>query len=454
MNEKKEPDHRVSSPPGSVEPRSDPRGGTEAAPDAQAPGPPPASTPAHPAHELQTHHRELETQNERLRHEQILFQNLIKAIPDHIYFKDRQSRFVRINDTMAQKFGLANPSGAVGKKDFDFFTEEHARQAFDDEQRIMRTGEPLIGVEEKETWPDGHVTWASSTKVPLRDAAGNITGLVGISRDITERKWMEEALAEQAETYRALLSTALDGVIEVDEQLHIVDANQVYCRLLGYTKTELLGRRLHEVEGNETHEHVKRHAQRLQREGGGRFETRHRAKDGRLVDLELNVTYIPNRNRFIAFCHDITRRKRTAAVLQDSEARFRTLANSGQTLIWTSGPDKRCDYFNQPWLDFTGRTLDQELGDGWADGVHPDDRAGCLKISADAFDRRERFSREYRLRRKDGVYRWVHDDVCPYHDSQEVFLGFIGHALDITETRQAQEALRQVQAEARPEAGP
>jgi PAS domain S-box-containing protein len=318
----------------------------------------------------------------------------------------------------------------------------------------MRTGEPLIGVEEKETWPDGHVTWASSTKVPLRDAAGNITGLVGISRDITERKWMEEALAEQAETYRALLSTALDGVIEVDEQLHIVDANQVYCRLLGYTKTELLGRRLHEVEGNETHEHVKRHAQRLQRDGGGRFETRHRAKDGRLVDLELNVTYIPNRSRFIAFCHDITRRKRTAAVLQDSEARFRTLANSGRTLIWTSGPDKRCDYFNQPWLDFTGRTLAQELGDGWAECLHPDDRAGCLEIAAGAFDRRERFSREYRLRRKDGVYRWIHDDVCPYHDSKEVFLGFIGHALDITETRQAQEALREAQAEARPEAGP
>ena len=179
-------------------------------------------------------------------------------------------------------FGLSDPGQAIGKTDFDFFTEEHARQAFDDEQRIMRTGAPLVGFEEKETWPDGHVTWVSTTKVPLRDASGKITGLVGISRDITEHKRMEAALAEQAEIYRALFSTAFDGVIEVDEQLQIVDANRVYCRLLGYTRAELVGQHIQDIEGNETPEQVKRHMQRMQREGGGRFETRHRTKEGPL----------------------------------------------------------------------------------------------------------------------------------------------------------------------------
>jgi PAS domain S-box-containing protein len=252
-----------------------------------------------------TAHRQTE---EALRHEQVLFQSLAGAIPDHIYFKDRQSRFVRINNTMAAIFGLRDPGLAIGKTDFDFFTEEHARQAFDDEQRIMRTGAPLVGSEEKETWPDGRVTWVSTTKVPLRDTNGNITGLVGISRDITEHKRMEAALAEQAETYRALFSTAFDGVLEVDDQLHIVDANRVYCRLLGYNRMELLGRSIQEVEGHETPEQVKRHLHQLKREGGGRFETMHRAKDGRLVALELNVTFIPNRGRLIAFCHEITDR--------------------------------------------------------------------------------------------------------------------------------------------------
>ncbi|HVZ65165.1 MAG TPA: PAS domain S-box protein [Lacunisphaera sp.] len=126
-----------------------------------------------------------------LRREQALFHSLVTAIPDNVYFKDRQSRFVQINDAMAKRSGLANAAAAVGKTDDDIFTSEHARQAFADEQRIMETGVPMIDVEEKETWPDGRITWVSSTKVPLRDTDGRITGLVGISRDITERKNLE-----------------------------------------------------------------------------------------------------------------------------------------------------------------------------------------------------------------------------------------------------------------------
>jgi PAS domain S-box-containing protein len=255
---------------------------------------------------------------EALRHEQILFQNLASAIPDHIYFKDCQSRFVRINNTMAGIFGLNDPSQAIGKTDFDFFTKEHAQQAYDDEQRIMRTGAALIGLEEKETWPGGRVTWVSTSKVPLRDANGHITGLVGISRDITEHKRMEEALAEQAETYRALFSTAFDGVVEMDGQLQIVDANRVYCRLLGYNRVELLGRSLLEIAGNATPEQARRQIKQLQREGGGRFETLHRAKDGRMVAVEVNATFIPNRGRFVAFCHEIVARRQPADASGDA----------------------------------------------------------------------------------------------------------------------------------------
>ena len=246
---------------------------------------------------------------ETLKHELNLMHALMENLPNQIYFKDRENRFTRISNAQARVLGLSDPGQAIGKTDFDFFSEEHARQAFDDEQRIMRTGAPLVGFEEKETWPDGRVTWVSTTKVPLRDANGNITGIVGISRDITEHKRMEAALTEQAETYRALFSTAFDGVVEVDEDLHIVDANRVYCRLLGYNRIELLGRSIQDLEGKETPEQVEGHMKQLQREGGGRFETLHRAKDGRLIALELNVTFIPNRGRFIAFCHDVTGRQ-------------------------------------------------------------------------------------------------------------------------------------------------
>ncbi len=128
---------------------------------------------------------------DELRNREALLNSLISTIPDRIYFKDRQSRFVKINDAMARRFGLKQASEAVGKTDFDMFSEPHARQAFEDEQRIMATGEPLISQDEKETWADGRTTWASTTKVPLRDAEGRINGLVGISRDVTERKNLE-----------------------------------------------------------------------------------------------------------------------------------------------------------------------------------------------------------------------------------------------------------------------
>ena len=128
-----------------------------------------------------------------------LLQNLLQNIPDHIYFKDRESRFIMINPALARFFGLPSPEAAVGKTDFDIFTHEHANAALADEQEILRTGRPIVGKEEKETWPNGTVSWVTSTKLPLRNKQGGIVGTFGISRDITERKRAEEALKQAVE---------------------------------------------------------------------------------------------------------------------------------------------------------------------------------------------------------------------------------------------------------------
>jgi PAS domain S-box-containing protein len=121
---------------------------------------------------------------------------LLEKSPDAIYFKDLESRFIIVSNQMASLFELDHPSQLIGKRDSDFFTEDHARPAFEDEQAIIRTGMPLLGKIEKETHQDNEITWATTNKFPLRDADGTIIGTFGISRDITEQKAAEERLAQ------------------------------------------------------------------------------------------------------------------------------------------------------------------------------------------------------------------------------------------------------------------
>ena len=145
---------------------------------------------------------------EALSQERYVLRALMDNIPDNIYFKDIRGRFIRINKALANWFGLSSPEEAVGKTDFDFFTPEHARQAFEDEQHIIQTGEPLVGKEERETWPGERVTWVSTTKEPLRDQNGQIIGTFGISRDITKLKQATLEIAERDERMQEELRVA------------------------------------------------------------------------------------------------------------------------------------------------------------------------------------------------------------------------------------------------------
>jgi PAS domain S-box-containing protein len=121
------------------------------------------------------------------------------------------------------------------------------------------------------------------------------------------------------------------------------------------------------------------------------------------------------------------------AGLRESEERFSIVADAAPVLIWMAGVDKLCTFFNKPWLDFTGRSLKQEMGNGWAEGVHPDDLQRCLKIYTEAFDARKAFVMQYRLRRNDGEYRWISDNGVPRYDAHKNFTGYIGSCIDVTE---------------------
>jgi len=180
---------------------------------------------------------------EALAREQYLMQALMDNVPDYIYFKDRESRFIRISKSHAQSFGLSDPIQAAGKSDFDFFTEEHARPAYEDEQRIIQTGQPLMNIEEKETRPDRPDAWVLTTKMPMYDKDGNIVGTFGISRDITERRRVEEALARERNLLRSLIDNVPDYIYVKDTESRFITCNPSLARLIGVaTPDELVGK--------------------------------------------------------------------------------------------------------------------------------------------------------------------------------------------------------------------
>jgi two-component system, sensor histidine kinase and response regulator len=196
-----------------------------------------------------------------------LLRILMDNVLDAIYFKDLESRFFCISRSMAVRFGLSDPAEAVGKTDFDYFNEEHARQAYQDEQEVIRTGRPLVGREEVEYWPDGRVTWASTTKLPLRDCSGTIIGTFGISRDITHRKRAEKSLLDSEALYHSLVEMLPVCLLRKDRQGRFTFANQPFCREANLTLAELIGKTDRDLYPAELAEKYIRDDQRLMATG-------------------------------------------------------------------------------------------------------------------------------------------------------------------------------------------
>src|ERR1041384_6963742 len=161
---------------------------------------------------------------EALAREQYLLNTLLDNSPDYIYFKDTESRFLKTSKAHAKAFGLEDPAQVVDKSDFDFFTEDHARPAYQDEQEIIRTGRSL-SKEERETWPDSPDTWVLTTKMPLQDQDGKIIGTFGTSKDITERKQIEAALVREKQFFEALNLNSPVAIVVLDNEERIASTN-------------------------------------------------------------------------------------------------------------------------------------------------------------------------------------------------------------------------------------
>jgi PAS domain S-box-containing protein len=268
------------------------------------------------------------------------------------------------------------------------------------------------------------------------------------------RREAERSLRLSEERNQLIVETALDGVITMNNRGLVTGWNTQAEKMFGWPRAEALGRELAELIIPERHREEHRRGIHRYLESGvarvlnKRVEMSALHRDGREFPVELAITPLSFGEDlvFSAFVRDITGRTRTEAALRESEQRFRTTANAAPVLIWMSGIDKRCTWFNQRWLDFVGRDMEQEIGDGWCDNIHPADFDRTLDTYHAAFDERRSFEMEYRLQRDDGAWRWLLERGTPNIGPGGEFEGYIGTCIDITEHRETVEQLRESRA--------
>ena len=253
-------------------------------------------------------------------------------------------------------------------------------------------------------------------------------------------------LRQSEERFRSMFENAPIGVANVGLDGRFLQVNQSYCDMLGFSRDELLAMHINQISPHDQFLLTDLLNQsRISGLQSFSSENECLCKTGKLIWSNLSAKIIPNAigfpDHFLLVVENISRRKQAEALLLESEQRFRIVADAAPVMIWLANTDKLCIWFNKVWLDFTGRTLEQEYGNGWADLVHPDDFANCLKIYFDHFDQRLAFKMEYRLLRYDLEYRWIHDFGVPRFADDGSFLGYIGSCIDITDRKLTEQSI-------------
>jgi PAS domain S-box-containing protein len=302
---------------------------------------------------------------------------------------------------------------------------------------------------------DGSYRWFSIQALPLRRTGGGIIRWYGTNTDIEDLKRAEEEAQKQSSRWEELFEQAPEAIAVLSTDDRIVRVNKEFTRMFGYESDELPNCPIIDlIVPDALLESAREYKRQLMDGIRVEVETVRRRKDGSQVHVSLLAVPVTKASgehfANYAIYRDITERKYAEERLRESEARFQAMADTAPVLIWMTGTDGLCNYFNKPWLEFTGRTTEQEVGLGWTQGVHPDDVQGCFDGFLPAFQARKPFRMEYRLRRADGEYRWLIESGIPRYTPGGEFEGYIGSNIDITDRKRAEEErerLRQVLAD-------
>jgi len=386
--------------------------------------------------------------------ERDVLQVLMDNIPDTIYFKDTASRFTRINQAQARLLGVRTPQEAIGKTDLDFQETDLARSFYEEEQRLFQTGESLINRLEFNPTPDRQPRWFSATKVPIKDQAGRVIGMVGISHDITQRTQAEKALQEAETKYRTLVEH-MPAVVYVDmanESRNTIYINSQVQKMLGYSPEDWIAKPDLCIDIIHPEDSERMWKELDASEARGRFacDYRYIARDGSVVWVRDEAVLIKNEGEGASVWQgvmlDITAQKEAEEALRRSEERFRLMAWATKDAMWDWNLQTNQIWWGeglQKMFHYASETTPPDPEWRLAQ-IHPDDRAKVNRVIEQALEGGMEFwSKEYRFQRKDGTYADIIDRGYILRDETAKPYRMIGAMLDITERKYMESTLRQ-----------
>ena len=369
---------------------------------------------------------------------------IVASSDDAIISKNLDGIVQSWNKSAEHMFGFTAQE-AVGKHITLIVPEDR----WDEEKNILarlRQGERIDHFQTIRRRKDGSTFDLSLTISPVKDSAGRVIGASNVARDITHLKRIERALRDSEERFRAIVETTPECVKVVAPDGTLQHMNSAGLAMVGAELAEtVMGKSIYDLIAPEDREKFRAFNERICRGDKGALEFDMIGLNGMRHHMETHAAPLHNPDGRIvqlAITHDVTERKRAELALRESEQRYRAVTDASPIMVWMAGLDKLCYYFNKGWLDFVGRTLEQEAGNGWAENVHPEDFDRCLQIYIRNFDARQPFEMEYRLRHHTGEYRWIIDHGTPRYATDGTFEGYVGGCLDIHDQKEAAEKAR------------
>jgi len=392
---------------------------------------------------------------ERKRAEEDLFasrqmlQCVLDTIPQRVFWKDRNLVFLGCNKPLARDIGYADPAEVVGKTDYDHSSAAIAEHFRDDDRAVMESGQPKINFEEPQIRPDGSVSWLRTSKVPLRNQAGEIIGVLGTYEDITEAKKATEAIFKSASRYRDLADLLPQMVFETDRDLRITYINRHAAAVLGYAEEELSGGMpiLSLVDPRE-HTLFRKHTDTLLTRQPARPSefTAHR-KDGSTFPVVVSLSPVVTDGEVTGFrgvAIDISGWKILEDGIRESEAKFRSLVENASDIIFSLDPQGNVTYVSPQWVESLGYDPGGLARTSVADVIHPADLPRNIAAFREAMSNGTRVhGLEYRVQHQDGTWRWHSQNAAPVRNAAGAIVAYQGICHDITERKRAEEALRQ-----------